>query len=252
MIQTQWLSLPTAQGEMTVYQACPAEEYLPDVSPTLRPVVLLWMEIFGLNPHICHVAERLAHAGYRVVAPDFFYQTAQPCQTWPYDEQGTLEGRQHKALVTPDVMHTVANACYDYLQANAVTSPLPTIYSMGFCFGGTVAYTLATLPWISATVSFYGAGIGDAANPDAPVHLTSAIKGPVLCLLGEDDPLIPPTHQHAIEQALSDAAAATGLPHQVKRYAQCGHGFFCDARPDYRPLAAEDAWQQVLHWFKLV
>jgi carboxymethylenebutenolidase len=36
---------------------------------------------------------------------------------------------------------------------------------------------------------------------------------------------------------------------EIVRYAEAGHGFHCDARPDYRADDAADAWNRALDWF---
>jgi carboxymethylenebutenolidase len=67
----------------------------------------------------------------------------------------------------------------------------------------------------------------------------------MLCLFGEQDPLIPLDQTVTIEQALLQA----GIPHAVVRYPEAGHGFVCNQRGDYRPDEAADAWNRVRDLF---
>ena len=62
------------------------------------------------------------------------------------------------------------------------------------------------------------------------------IEGEIICLFGEDDKLIPHEQTVTIAQALRDA----GVEHEIIRYSNTGHGFFCDQRDSYDPSAAED------------
>jgi carboxymethylenebutenolidase len=65
-------------------------------------------------------------------------------------------------------------------------------------------------------------------------------------LYGDLDPSIPVDEV----EALRVAAAAAQVPTMVVRYAEAGHGFHCDGRPDaYHEGAAKDAWTKTLDWF---
>jgi carboxymethylenebutenolidase len=39
------------------------------------------------------------------------------------------------------------------------------------------------------------------------------------------------------------------VDHDVVRYPESEHGFFCDKRPSYHAEAAADAWPRTLEWF---
>jgi carboxymethylenebutenolidase len=77
------------------------------------------------------------------------------------------------------------------------------------------------------------------------VTQTGRITGEILCLFGEQDPLIPLTQVDRIEAALK----TENISHTVVRYPQVGHGFFCDQRADYNAPAATDAWERTLSLF---
>ena len=48
-----------------------------------------------------------------------------------------------------------------------------------------------------------------------------------------------------LRKALESASVAT----EIVRYADAGHGFHCDERPDYNEAAAKDGWARTLDWF---
>jgi len=121
------------------------------------PAIVVIQEIFGVNAHIRHVTERLAHEGYVAIAPAIFQRTA-PGFEVGYGAEETKLGRIHKEQTTADELLSDIRATIAYLQT------LPSVRrnaigAIGFCFGGHVAYLAATLPEIKATASFYGAGI---------------------------------------------------------------------------------------------
>jgi carboxymethylenebutenolidase len=63
----------------------------------------------------------------------------------------------------------------------------------------------------------------------------------VLMLYGLRDDIIPNEQADAVEAALVQA----GVRHEVVRY-DAGHGFFCDVRESFDPIAAADAWERLL------
>jgi carboxymethylenebutenolidase len=239
LLQTQWVTVPTPDGPMEAYMAHPQ-----DASKTY-PIVLVLMEIFGVNKHICSVTDRLAAHGYVALAPNYYHRSTQNLDL-PYDDRGMLEGRRHKDLTTRQTLLADGQASLNYLNDLSITHPEGSpAGAVGFCYGGYGAYTLATLPQVTAAACFYPGGLGDVDNAESSIHWTKDIHGQVLCLFGEHDPLIPAAHTHAVEAELQ----RFNIPHDVVRYPNVGHGFFCDARADYNLEAANDAWQKLTQLF---
>ena len=72
------------------------------------------------------------------------------------------------------------------------------------------------------------------------------MQTPWLGLFGDLDAGIPVEHVERLRKSL-DADAP--VDHDIVRYADAGHGFHCDARPDsYNAEAAVDGWQRALAW----
>ena len=72
------------------------------------------------------------------------------------------------------------------------------------------------------------------------------MKAPVLGLYGEAEPGIPVAQVEAMKEALQ----AANKKSEFKIYPGAPHGFHADYRPSYRKEAAEDAWNQMIAWFK--
>lgn len=70
---------------------------------------------------------------------------------------------------------------------------------------------------------------------------SAEILGRILMFYGLQDDIIPNEQADAVEAALAGA----GVDHEVVRY-DAGHGFFCEARPSFAPVAAENAWTRLL------
>jgi len=213
--------------------------------------VLVLPEVFGINPWVRSVAERLAAQGYGALAVPLFSRTA-PDLELPYDEAALLEGRSHKdRTTTPQLLDDLALAA-DWL-GQAVDRPGAGLGCVGFCFGGHVAMLAATLPSVAATVSCYGAGVASGRPGGGPptLDLVPSIPGRVLCLLGREDPLIPASDRDAIEAALAAAnrGRLPGTGHCLQ-VLEGGHGFLCEARADHHPSSAQQGWAELLGWLE--
>ena len=208
------------------------------------PGVVVFQEIFGVNEHIRDVTERVAKQGYVAIAPAIYQRTAPDFETG-YAEKDVELGRYHKNLTTADQLLRDTRAAIDYLKSLPVTAD--SFGCMGFCFGGHVAYLAATLPEITATASFYGAGIATMTpgGGEPTIARTSEINGNIYLFFGNQDPLIPNEQGDRIEAELQKQQ----ISHRVLRYEGCDHGFFCDRRGSYNPTAAADAWSHVLELF---
>jgi carboxymethylenebutenolidase len=108
---------------------------------------------------------------------------------------------------------------------------------VGFCMGGQLALLAGTTSdHVGAVVDFYG--IQPNVKPDF-----SKLTAPVLGLFGEQDDFVPPEAVYQLETAIQQAGGTM----EARIYANAGHAFFNDTRPEaYNADAAEDAWQRTL------
>lgn len=233
-LTTASVQIPNGDLALDAYLAQPP-------APGPYPAVIVIQEIFGVNAHIRAVTDRLATLGYVALAPALFQRTA-PGFEVGYSEAETQQGRKYKDLTTASELLGDIQAAIDYLKTlpTVKASPVGTI---GFCFGGHVAYLAATLGDVGVTASFYGGGIATftPGGGEPTLSRTAEISGTVYCFFGTEDPLIPNDQVDQVEAALQ----AAGDRHRVFRYTGAGHGFVCDQRADYRPDAAADAWKKV-------
>ena len=245
-IQTEWVKLRsgTATPTSATIDAYLAQPDLPPGSPPL-PVIVVLQEIFGVNPHIRDVTDRIAREGYIAIAPALYHRQI-PGFECGYDDDGFAEGRQYKNNTRAVELLQDIQAAMDYGRS------LPQAQAghcgcIGFCFGGHVAYLAATLPDVAATAVFYGAGITTFCPGESGVTLdrTAAIHGTLYGFFGTADPLIPLDHVDTMEQVL----LAQGINHKIFRYPQADHGFFCDRRASFEPNAAADAWEHAKELF---
>ncbi|MGI0494802.1 dienelactone hydrolase family protein [Alkalinema pantanalense CENA528] len=234
-ITSHWVQIPSPSLPIDAYQAIPT-----GVEQQQFPAVIVIHEVFGVNAHMQEVTDRIAQEGYVAIAPNWFQRTA-PGLNLGYGEADLALGRSHKDQTTAETILADAQAVIAYLRSQPFVQQQP-IGTIGFCFGGHMAYLVGTLPEIRAVAALYGSGIAVMTpGGGAPtITRTAEITGTVYAFFGNQDPLIPNEQVDAIAAEL----AHQGIKHKLFRY-DAGHGFFCDQRASYNPIAAADAWEQI-------
>ena len=227
-----------SDGEMPVYWARPANAQNP-------PVILVAMEIFGLHEYIKDVTRRLGKLGAFAVAPDYYFRKGVDLtKITDMPQLMPLVNSKPDAELLSDLDATVAWA----KSQGGNTSRLGI---MGFCRGGRTVWEYAAHNKdIKAAVAFYGSLVDPPAQkslwPKGPIELAPEMKAPVLGLYGEADQGIPVSQVDTLKGALQ----AAGKTFEIKIYPGAPHGFHADYRPSYRKDAAEDAWNEMIAWFK--
>ncbi|GAA4507157.1 dienelactone hydrolase family protein [Hymenobacter ginsengisoli] len=201
------------------------------------PGIILFQEAFGVNGHIRNVADRLAAAGYVVVAPELFHRTAEPGLEIPYDNFAAA--MPHYGAITPEGLAHDAQAAYDWLQAQPNVQN-DKIAAIGFCLGGRVAFVANAVLPLQAAVSYYGGGLHTLTDRAKDLH------APHLFFWGGLDQHISKDNIHTI----IDAVDAAGKPYINTVISYADHGFHCDERPSYNKDAAAEAWALTLAFFK--
>jgi carboxymethylenebutenolidase len=240
-IRSTWVKVANGNLQIDAYLAQPEES-------GSWPAVIVFQEIFGVNHHIRDVTERIAREGYVAIAPAIYQRFAPRFETG-YTSADAELGARYKAQTTAAELISDTKATIAYVQALPEVKPA-AIATIGFCFGGHVAYLVATLPEIKATASFYGAGIATMTpgGGTATINQTAHIQGTVYAFFGQQDTSIPAQQVEQIEAALSQAQ----IRHRIFRYPAADHGFFCDQRGSYQPKAAQAAWTEVKQLFQTV
>ena len=210
------------------------------------PIVVVLQEVFGVNTHIRSVAERIAKDGYIAIAPHLYHRQIANFDVG-YGEAELALGRKYKVGTNAqELLNDVRGAIsFARTECGSLDSGVGCI---GFCFGGHVAYLVATLPEVRATASFYGAGMVNSTPGGRMPTLskTTDISGELYAFFGKQDPLISQQEVTQIKAELSKH----NVSHQVFEYEDAGHGFCCDQRDSYMPEAATHAWQQVDRLFQ--
>jgi carboxymethylenebutenolidase len=227
-----------SDGEMPVYWARPANAQNP-------PVILVAMEIFGLHEYIKDVTRRLGKLGAFAVAPDYYFRKGVDLtKITDMPQLMPLVNSKPDAELLSDLDATAA-------WAKSQGGDTSRLGIMGFCRGGRTVWEYAAHNKdIKAAVAFYGSLVDPPAQkslwPKGPIELAPEMKAPVLGLYGEADQGIPVSQVDTLKGALQ----AAGKTFEIKIYPGAPHGFHADYRPSYRKDAAEDAWNEMIAWFK--
>ncbi len=203
--------------------------------PTGVGVVIL-PDVRGLHPYYEELALRFAEVGVDALAIDWFGRTA-----------GLDTARDDSFDYKPHVDETSwPSIVADFRAAAAeirADGRVTTLFTIGFCFGGRVAFVTPTLGLdLAGAIGFYGSPVAPRANgTPAPVDIATEMQGSILGLFGGADTGIPPDAISDFGQAL----AAAGVDHRVVSYPDAPHSFFDRKAADFAD-ASEAAWTEVL------
>ena len=269
-LATEWVEFRAGDATCKAYRAVPDPTGVPIAGGPQLPAVVLVQEIWGVDEHIQDLAERLAGAGYLVLAPDLyslggartaaleaprvaagkvFLDTIPPSSWWDEAartealsllpaEEGEQLATTFAALFAPRDRQELVAVLRDavrHLQSDAGCTG--RVGSVGFCMGGGLSAQLACAePALAAAAIFYG------VSP-APTDLPG-LACPVLGFYGGEDPRITSTVPE-----LAAAMEAAGKRYEWHVYAGAPHAFFNDSRRSYHAGAARDAWARLLGFF---
>lgn len=219
---TQKISV-SDKSTMSAFVARPA-------SAARAPAVVVLQEAFGVNNHICDVAQRFARLGWVAIAPELFHRSAQEGTTVPYED--FPQAMVHLKQVTSEGLEADLAATHHWLANDKGVDPTK-IAAVGYCMGGRAAFIAnAKLPLVAA-VSYYGGGL----VPDL-LSLAKDQRGPLQLIWGGLDKHI----GYIKQRAVADALREHGKRFVEVDFSDADHGFFCDEKAVFNPAAAKQAW----------
>jgi carboxymethylenebutenolidase len=236
------VDIPTQDGVADAYLTHPD-----DSSP--HPAVLLYMDAFGLRPHLKKMADRLARAGYTVLAPNVFYRHGRapvvelPDVIDPVRRPEIFEriGPIMNSL-TPDLAMRDADAYLRWLTACPLSTDGP-VGITGYCMGARLAVrTAGTYPERVAAVAGFHGGRLATDSPDSPHLLADRITAELYFGHADQDPSLPPEQINRLDEALT----AAGVRHHSEIYPGAHHGF------TQADTAAYDSTADKRHWTALL
>jgi carboxymethylenebutenolidase len=189
--------------------------------------VLVLHAWWGLNPFVRGFCDRLAGAGFTVLAPDLYHGAV----ATTVDAAKKLRGKMKSESVSQEI--TAAATQLRELCGS------PEIGLVGFSLGGYWGLWLAAQTGgpVRAAVLFYGARQGDYAASRVAFQFH----------LAEHDDYVADSGVKKLRKTLQ----AAGKEAEFHTYPGTGHWFFESDRPEaFHPQAAELAWQRTVEFLR--
>ena len=204
--------------------------------PTGAGIAIL-PDVRGLYHFYEELALRFAEAGVDAVAFDYFGRTAGTGSRDDAFEYMPHVTRTTWAGLSADIAAAVAHL------RSADGGAVRSVFTVGFCFGGRMAFDSATLGLgLAGVTGFYGIPGGSGRNDaPSPIEVADRMECPVLGLFGGADGAIP----HAVVAEFDAALTRAGVSHRFVEYPGAPHSFF-DRTYEEHAAASADAWHQVL------
>jgi carboxymethylenebutenolidase len=213
-----------------------------------HPGVLVYSDIFQLTGPTVRACARLAAHGFVVAAPEIYHRLEAPGAAIPFDDEGRTRGLADAARTSVAEFDADCRAALDYLSSRPRVAA-GKLCAAGFCIGGHLAFRAALQPDVRATVCFYPTGVHDGKlgkDADAgTLGRAREIRGEMLLVFGSGDPHVPAEGREKIAAALRDA----GTSFRVKLY-KAEHAFMRDEGPRYDPEATDDAFAEMIKFFR--
>lgn len=221
--------IPTLDGKAMI----PAYVARPQGKP--RAAIIVYQEIFGVNPGIAKKADDWAKLGYLAVAPDAFWRQEPGVELdadVPEDLQaafGYMQGHDFFAGIqdVEAVIHWIRRS-----------EGVDKVGFVGFCMGGKVAYETAARTDIDASVGYYGVMIDQMLNEK------HAIANPLMLHIPTADGFVGPEAQKAMHEGLDDHPKVT-----LHDYEGLDHGFAAEFGARRDDAAANLANQRTRDFF---
>lgn len=223
-VSTETVAYAEIRGQQIQgYLARPAE------ASDVGPGIIVIQEWWGLNENIEAMARQLAGEGYVALAVDLYSgQVA--------EDREQARNYMQEATAAPDQIDANLRQAYEYLESLGV----PTVGSIGWCFGGGMSLRTATLmpTDLDAAVIYYGHVGSDEA-------MLEPLAVPILGHFGSEDDGIP----LASVNAFRDALEALGKDASIYIYEGADHAFANPTGNRYDADAATKAWDRTLAFF---
>ncbi len=220
---------------LTIVDGKKMDAYVARPEMTTMGGIIVLQEAFGVNHHVKDITKRLADAGYLAIAPEIYHRTAPAGFTCGY--QDFQQVTDHFNAITESGIREDIQVCFDWLKAEGVKN----VASIGYCLGGRVSFIANAHVNLACAISYYGGRIVPTA-----LHLAQFQKSPLLFFWGNLDLHIPNEQIQILNLELGKA----NKKFTCVQISDAEHGFFCDERPSYNPVAARESWALCLQFLK--
>ncbi len=237
-MKSSMIDVRTADGIADCYLTRPDDEP--------HPGVLLMIDAIGLRPRIEEMADRIAAAGYVVLAPNVFYRGGR-APLWETPNLADQEARNTfmqsvgpmMAALTPERIAADGGAYLQELSEHAEGRVAIT----GYCFGGRLGWTIAAAhPDRVAALGGFHTGRMVTDEPDSPHRLAPSVRAEVYWGHADQDQSMTPQNVATLDRAMDEA----GARHTTEVYEGAMHGYTMSDMGAYNEAACERHFEALL------
>jgi carboxymethylenebutenolidase len=233
------IDVKTAEGAADSYLARPDDG-------RAHPGVLLLIDAFGLRPQIEAMADRIAAAGYVVLAPNVFYRAGRaPVVSLDGlddpERRGEVIGRVMPLLKELSTARIVADGAA-YLGRLQEEADGEAVAISGYCMGGRLGWQIAAAypERVAALGCFHTGGL--ATDDEESPHLSAGeLEAELYLGFADHDRSATPEQIATVEGALRGA----GKEFRAEVYPDAEHGYTMADTPAYDEAAAERAYEEL-------
>lgn len=230
--------------------------FVPEQSPGARgswPLVVMYMDAFGLRPALAAMAERLTARGYAVLQPNLYWRHGTFAPFDPATAFGNPVERERIMgfvnSVRPEQAMSDTRSLVDEAARRDARIRTDRFATVGYCMGGRVAFLSAELipERVVAAASIHPGGLV-TDRPDSPHRGVGTIRGTVYVAAADQDQGFTPEHRKTLSAALD----AAGVAYDLDFFQGARHGFSVPDHTVYDEPAAERQWGKVFALFDRV
>ncbi len=205
---------------------------------TKRPGILVIHEWWGHNDYTRKRADMLAELGYTALAVDMYGNGRQADHP---EDAGKFSGM---VMQNMDAAEARFDAAVELLKSHSTVNP-DQIAAIGYCFGGSVALTMANTGKDLDAVAAFHSGV------QLPVMPNENLRARVLVCNGAEDPFISPESVAAFTSAMDSInadynyIAYEGATHSFTSMAADSLGKKFDMPLAYQEKADKESWKQL-------
>jgi carboxymethylenebutenolidase len=237
-VQGEIVDVTTKDGVADAYLVRPDDD-------RQHPGLLFIMDAYGLRSQIEAMADRIAAAGYVVLAPNVFYRAGRapvlPIPDLSDPEQRASFFQSLRPLIGQLTAEAAARDGAAYLDHLAGVAPGP-VAVVGFCMGARMGWRVAAAhpDRVAALAGFHAGGLVTDA-PDSPHRSASELTAELYFGHPDNDPSMSTEQIASLEQTLADA----GARYHSELYRGAAHGYTMADTPAYDKAAAERGFTEL-------
>jgi carboxymethylenebutenolidase len=203
------------------------------------PGIVVIQEIFGVNQVMRDLCDSYAAQGYIAVCPDLFWRIEPGIQLTDQTEDEWNKAFELMNKFLPDFEKGQADLVATMDHIRGLPDCTGKVGCVGYCLGGSLAYSMACSSNSDASVGYYPVQIDDY------LPYAEHIKNPAMFHVAEKDGFCPPESQAKIAEAFANNGNIT-----LHTYAGVDHAFARLGGGNYDKAAADLANGRTADLFK--